>query len=193
MWHYNFVHELPVIVTSLCMVLLMCHFNVPLCFIPVWHLINCLSESITNISATVYSKLQPVINMYMYIVMAFWGWVVQDVTVIYLFTVWMLPWLSRLRVVLRAPRFSPSLPLLKQLHWLPVNYRIQFKLSTLTYRALAIHQHLILLVFCTFLTSPDNSDHLPHSSFLFPEQNWTWASVLSLLLHPLFGMNSQPH
>ena len=44
------------------------------------------------------------------------------------------------RVVLRAPRISPSLPLLKQLHWLPVNYRIQFKLSTLTYRALAIHQ-----------------------------------------------------
>ena len=44
------------------------------------------------------------------------------------------------RVVLRAPRFSPSLPLLKQLHWLPVNNRIKFKLSTLTYRALAIHQ-----------------------------------------------------
>ena len=44
------------------------------------------------------------------------------------------------RVVLRAPRFSPSLPLLKQLHWLPVNYRIKFKLSTLTYRALVIHQ-----------------------------------------------------
>ena len=44
------------------------------------------------------------------------------------------------RVVLRAPRFSRSLPLLKQLHWLPVNYRIKFKLSTLTYRALAIHQ-----------------------------------------------------
>ena len=44
------------------------------------------------------------------------------------------------RVVLRAPRFSRSLPPLKQLHWLPVNYRIKFKLSTLTYRALAIHQ-----------------------------------------------------
>ena len=40
----------------------------------------------------------------------------------------------------RAPRFSPTLPLLKQLHWLPGNYRIKFKLSTLTYRALAIHQ-----------------------------------------------------
>ena len=33
-----------------------------------------------------------------------------------------------------------SLPLLKQLHWLPVNYRIKFKLCTLTFRALAIHQ-----------------------------------------------------
>ena len=44
------------------------------------------------------------------------------------------------RVVLRAPRFSPSLLLVKQLYWLPVNYRIKFKLSTLTYRALAIHQ-----------------------------------------------------
>ena len=30
--------------------------------------------------------------------------------------------------------------LLKQLHWLPVNYRIKFKLCTLTFRALAIHQ-----------------------------------------------------
>ena len=75
------------------------------------------------------------------------------------------------RVVLRAPRFSPSLPLLKQLHWLPINYTITFKLSTLTYRALAIHQQHYLASLCTFLTSQDNSDHLPHSSFLFPELN----------------------
>ena len=44
------------------------------------------------------------------------------------------------RVVLMAPQFSPSLPLLKQLHWLPVSYRINFKLSTLTYRALSTQQ-----------------------------------------------------
>ena len=43
-------------------------------------------------------------------------------------------------VLLRAPHFSPSLPLFKQLHWLPVNYIIKFNLSTLTYRALSIHQ-----------------------------------------------------
>ena len=48
------------------------------------------------------------------------------------------------RVVLRTPRFSPSLPLLKQLHWFPGNYRIKFKLPTLTYRALAIHQASLL-------------------------------------------------
>ena len=44
------------------------------------------------------------------------------------------------RVVLRAPRFSPSLSLLKQLHWLHVTYRINFNLSTLTYRALSTQQ-----------------------------------------------------
>ena len=44
------------------------------------------------------------------------------------------------RVVLRAPRFSPSLSLLKQLHWLPVSYRINFKLSTLAYRVLSTQQ-----------------------------------------------------
>ena len=57
------------------------------------------------------------------------------------------------RVVLRAPRFSPSLPLLKQLHWLPVNYRIKLKLSTLTYRT-QYNNHHLWLVSCTFLTSP---------------------------------------
>ena len=49
------------------------------------------------------------------------------------------------RVVLRAPRFSPSLPLLKQLHWLPVNYRIKFKLSTQVHIVLLQYiNHLIL-------------------------------------------------
>ena len=45
------------------------------------------------------------------------------------------------RVVLRAPQFSPSLPLLIQLCWLePVTYRINFKQSILTYRALSTQQ-----------------------------------------------------
>ena len=58
------------------------------------------------------------------------------------------------RVVLRAPRFSSSLPLLKQLHWLPVNHRIKSKLSTLTYRALAIHQPPYLATLLHFSNIP---------------------------------------
>ena len=75
------------------------------------------------------------------------------------------------RVVLRAPRFSPSLPLLKQLHWLPLITESKLNCPLLHVVLLQYINHLILQVSCTFLTSPDNSDHLPHSSFLFPELN----------------------
>ena len=44
------------------------------------------------------------------------------------------------RVILRVPRFSPSLLLLQQVHWFPVTYQTNFKLSTLTYRALSTQQ-----------------------------------------------------
>ena len=47
---------------------------------------------------------------------------------------------SRVSEIRRRFAFSPSLPLLKQLHWLPVSYRINFKLSTLAYRALSTQQ-----------------------------------------------------
>ena len=36
----------------------------------------------------------------------------------------------------RSPRFSRSVPLLKSLHWLPVHYRIIFKICTIAYQAL---------------------------------------------------------
>ena len=44
------------------------------------------------------------------------------------------------RVVTRSPRFSSSVPLLKSLHWLPVHYRIIFKICTISYQALASKQ-----------------------------------------------------
>ena len=40
------------------------------------------------------------------------------------------------RVVKQAPRRSPSLQILKQLHWLPVKARIDFKIASLTYKVL---------------------------------------------------------
>ena len=44
------------------------------------------------------------------------------------------------RVVTRSPRFSDLVLLLKSLHWLPVQYRIIFKICTMTYLALSSKQ-----------------------------------------------------
>ena len=44
------------------------------------------------------------------------------------------------RVVCEASRFSRSKPLLNFPHRLPVKYRIRFKLCTITFKALLIHQ-----------------------------------------------------
>ena len=44
------------------------------------------------------------------------------------------------RVVTKAPRFSRSTPILKRLHWLPVKFRIQFKICTITFRTLKDNQ-----------------------------------------------------
>ena len=41
------------------------------------------------------------------------------------------------RVVTRAGRFAPSTPLRHPLHWLPISFRIQFKILTLTYKTLS--------------------------------------------------------
>ena len=44
------------------------------------------------------------------------------------------------RVVTKAPRFSRSVPILKRLHWLPVKFRIHFKICTITFRTLRDNQ-----------------------------------------------------
>ena len=40
------------------------------------------------------------------------------------------------RLITRSKKFDHISPILKQLHWLPVNYRIQFKILLLTYKAI---------------------------------------------------------
>ena len=49
------------------------------------------------------------------------------------------------RVVCKASSFSRSKPLLNVLHWLPVKYRIRFKLCTITFKAFLFHQPTYLL------------------------------------------------
>ena len=41
---------------------------------------------------------------------------------------------SLARVVTRTGRFSSMMPVLKQLHWLPIKYRIEFKLAALVFK-----------------------------------------------------------
>ena len=43
---------------------------------------------------------------------------------------------SLCRVVTRSSKFSHITPQLKKLHWLPVRYRVQFKIGLITYKIL---------------------------------------------------------
>ena len=53
--------------------------------------------------------------------------------------------LNRLaRVVTKSPPFTRSVPLLRSLHWLPIKYRVHFKICLLTYRALYKKQPVYL-------------------------------------------------
>ena len=65
------------------------------------------------------------------------------------------------RVVTRSPRFSRSVPLLKSLHWLPVHYRIIFKICTIAYQALSSIQPAYLN---SMLTPARNSRQLRSTS-----------------------------
>ena len=58
------------------------------------------------------------------------------------------------RLVTKFPPFTRSIPLLRSLHWLPVRFRIPFKINLLTYKTLrAYHLHNGLLPFCSLCLS----------------------------------------
>ena len=48
------------------------------------------------------------------------------------------------RTTLKAPRFSPSLPLLKTLHWLPIKHRISYKICSLGFQSLTLKEPVYL-------------------------------------------------
>ena len=61
------------------------------------------------------------------------------------------------RVVAKAPRFSRSIPLLKSLHWLPIKFRIKYKICTFVFRCLNDGQPSYL---SSLLFSADSIKHL---------------------------------
>ena len=48
------------------------------------------------------------------------------------------------RLVTKSPPFTRSIPLLRSLHWLPVRFRILFKINLLTYKTLREKQPVYL-------------------------------------------------
>ena len=63
------------------------------------------------------------------------------------------------RVVTKSPPFSRSLPLLRSLHWLPVRFRILFKINLLTYKTLR-EQQLVYLRSMLAASLPSHSSSL---------------------------------
>ena len=85
------------------------------------------------------------------------------------------------RVFTRSPLFSHSVPLLKSLHWLPVQYRIIYKICTITYQALSSKQPSYLY---SLLTPARQSRQLLSSNrnLLFFPSVKTYVAARALLV-----------
>ena len=80
------------------------------------------------------------------------------------------------RVVCKASRYSRSKLLLNFLHWLPVKYRIGFKLCTITFKVFFFHQPTYLF---NYLVPLENSRLLRSSNtntLTVPRFRTTWGS-----------------
>ena len=85
------------------------------------------------------------------------------------------------RVVCKASCFSGSKPLINFLHWLPVKYRIRFKLCTITFKAFLFHQPTYLF---NYLVPLQNSRLLRSSNtkmLTVPRFRTKWGSIKGLL------------
>ena len=84
------------------------------------------------------------------------------------------------RVVTHSPHFSSSVPLLKPLDWLPVHYRIIFRICTISYQALASKQPTYLN---SMLTPARNSREQRSTHFTSLGLRQKLGPKLSRLLH----------
>ena len=55
------------------------------------------------------------------------------------------------RVVTKSPPFTSSVPLLRSLHWLPVIFRVDFKICLLTHKTFSEKQPLLIYTPCLLL------------------------------------------
>jgi len=90
------------------------------------------------------------------------------------------------RAVVKAPKSTHITPILKSLHWLKVNERIEYKLLSLTYK--------VLTTWYPFNPVPELAPHLL-LPFLAqkPSPHWKSQIVHSVMHHLVFGINFQIH
>ena len=79
-------------------------------------------------------------------------------------------------VVCKASRFSRCKPLLNVLHWLPVKYRIRFKLCTIIFIALLFHQPTYLFNYLVPLQNSRLLRFLNTKTLSFPRFRKKWGS-----------------
>jgi len=79
-------------------------------------------------------------------------------------------WHRAARVVLNAPPRTPSLPLLRQLHWLPTEARISYKLCSLMYRVSHESAPTYLTELCQ-LCSDTRLRSTSRGDFIVPQSN----------------------
>ena len=77
-----------------------------------------------------------------------------------------------------GPRFSPTLPLLNHIHWLPVVYWIKFNLDTVTYRAFSAQQLTDSVNLLHFSYTSRSIDNLFLNNFLFRKLQYLQMCVL---------------
>ena len=87
------------------------------------------------------------------------------------------------RVVTRSPRFCSVTPLLKSLHWLPVQFGIKYKICTLTYKVIhscqAVYLHNLLKPLnrtCNLRSSGDDQLVAPRVSSRMGERAFSVAA-----------------
>ena len=92
------------------------------------------------------------------------------------------------RVVTKAPRFSHFAPILKRLHWLPVKFRIHFKICAITFRTLKENQPAYM---ADLLVRPKCSKYLRSTNsnrFAVPRiKTKTGSRAFSIYLVQLYG------
>ena len=77
------------------------------------------------------------------------------------------------KLIFQQPKFSHVTPLLKELHWLPVKYRIRFKLLLLTFKGI----HKIAPVYITEMFVVKSNGYASRSSVSIDDINFTNGQI----------------